>query len=127
MNTFNLGNRVVLIKTQDNLLGSVVGIYRHLKYMYNNPLHIKNMAESWAKYADVSMEEILEQNVYIIKLDKKTLPGTMEKAREYRDKFPDEESFLEWVEKSRVDRVSTFENDLVLSSDLVPDTLPEGI
>lgn len=127
MNKFSLGDRVALIKTQDTLLGTIIGMFQSLKYLYANPMHVKDMAESWSKYIDGSIQDILAQNVYVIKLDKKILPGTMEEAETYRDKFPDKESFLEWIEGHKVDRMSTFEGDLIATSDMFPDTIPEGI
>lgn len=127
MNKFNLEARVALTKTQDNLLGTVIGIYSHLKYLYVNPMYVMDMAGQWAKIANTTREDILEQNVYIIKLDKGIIPGNPEEAQGFRDKFPDQESFEKWIEGHRTDRMSTFEDDIILSSDLVPDSLPEGI
>lgn len=127
MNKFQIDDKVAMTKTQDNILGIVIAIHKSLKFLYN-PMQAKSLAEQWSEMAHVSEEEICSQFIYGIKLNVSMLPGPEEKAREcYRDKFIDEESFQAWLEKQKVSMFTTFENDLVPASSIIPDTLPEGI
>lgn len=134
MNKFKLGDRVKILKTNNNQpIGIVAGITMNFPvnyYMESDPVLNERMyatVAGWAEIFSCSMEEIANEISYMIIFEKPTLNVPLEKLKSL-EQFPDNEyEQKEFINKFYVHKTLTIERDIELVSKCVPNYLPESI
>jgi hypothetical protein len=121
---FNLGDRVVTQYSFPGRSGVIIAAYLKPECMpigMNNVMAgIKGFCESKApehlKTEDLE-EQLVNSVTYVIKYDEKRLPAERKEFDQYRENFPSNESFEQWLETRKIQQVWAFELDLISESE----------
>lgn len=129
MNKFNIGDRVVFKNTYPGRSGEIVSINKNLHQFFSGDFQqAANAINGFCQTTESTPEDIMNMPVYTIFLGGYKYTTAERDLDSYKEKFPDEISFILFKERHRKAFVFTVECDLILEDDAfnIKD-IPEGI